>query len=341
MKREQLHSEEPAAKLPPTLKQLTTEQRKILTDHSALYNRLPRDLKIRLESLMHVFLCEVTFEVDGFSEVTEEMRICVAAEACVLILSLGYDSYSQLRRVIISKDVLKQAGKECAGWAGRHEVAMHWHACLQGMHWGADNHNVILHEFAHVLDQADDATAQSIPVAVDSLVDRVKWEQVIDQEYPKIKAAYAEGRAHTIDDYALTGNAEFFSCATESFFERSKELHQHNPEIYELLQDYYGLDPVQWKPVDEEAAREAIRQRALEHQLTLAKTLGPLLVLIIPAIGICLMGLLGHAPWDGIILCFMPIFLFLFYCWWLLAKPTIARLKANQAESFDAKTNLR
>ena len=96
MKREQLHSEEPAAKLPPILKQLTTEQRKILTDHSALYNRLPGDLKIRLQSLMHVFLREVTFEVDGFSEVTEEMRICVAAEACVLILNLGYDSYSQL-----------------------------------------------------------------------------------------------------------------------------------------------------------------------------------------------------------------------------------------------------
>ena len=341
MKREQLHSEEPAAKLPPILKQLTTEQRKILTDHSALYNRLPGDLKIRLQSLMHVFLREVTFEVDGFSEVTEEMRICVAAEACVLILNLGYDSYSQLRRVIISKDLLKRDGKEWGGWAGRHDVTMCWDTCLYSMRWGDDNYNAILHEFAHVLDWADDATAQSIPVAVDSLVDRVKWEQVIYQEYPKIKAAYAEGRAHTIRDYSLTDNAEFFSCATESFFERSKELHQHNPEIYELLQDYYGLDPVQWKPVDEGAAREAIRQRALEHQLTLAKTLGSLLVLIIPAIGICFMGLLGHAPWDGIILCFMPIFLFLFYCWWLLAKPTIARLKANQAESFDAKTNLR
>ncbi|RZO59089.1 MAG: hypothetical protein EVA73_01185, partial [Limisphaerales bacterium] len=247
----------------------------------------------------------------------------------------------QLRRVIISKDVLKRDGKEWGGWAGRHDVTMCWDTCLYSMRWGDDNYNAILHEFAHVLDQADDAIAQSIPVAVDSLVDRVKWEQVIDQEYPKIKAAYAEGRAHTIGDYSLTDNAEFFSCATESFFERSKELHQHNPEIYELLQDYYGLDPVQWKPVDEGAAREAIRQRALEHQLTLAKTLGSLLVLIIPAIGICFMGLLGHAPWDGILFCFMPIFLFLFYCWWLLAKPTIARLKANQAESFDAKTNLR
>ena len=211
---------------------------------------------------MHVFLHEVTFEVDGFDEVTEEMRICVAAEACVLILNLGYDSYSQLRRVTISKDLLKRDGKEWGGWAGRHDVTMFWDACLKGMHWGADNHNIILHEFAHVLDQADDATAQSIPVAVDSLVDRVKWEQVIDQEYPKIKAAYAEGRAHTIDKYALTSNAEFFSCATESFFERSKELHQHNPEIYELLQDYYGLDPVKWL----EAEKEVFAKKELRIQ---------------------------------------------------------------------------
>ncbi len=84
-------------------KRLTLEQRKILTDRSVLYNRLPEDLKTNLEGLMHVFLHEVTFDREGFVEVTEEMRICVAAEACVLILPRGYDSYSQFRRVVIHK----------------------------------------------------------------------------------------------------------------------------------------------------------------------------------------------------------------------------------------------
>ena len=79
MKREQLFSEEPAAESPPIFEQLTIGQRKILTDHCAIYNRLPGDFKIRLESLMHIFLREVTFAVDGFCEVTGEMRICVAA----------------------------------------------------------------------------------------------------------------------------------------------------------------------------------------------------------------------------------------------------------------------
>ena len=124
---------------------------------------------------------------------------------------------------------------------------MHWDACLDGIYRGSDNYNVILHEFAHVLDQADDAEAQSIPVAVDSVAERRKWEEVIAREYPKIQAAQGYPFKHTIDKYALTSNAEFFSCATESFFERSRELQIHHPEIYELFQNYYGLDPVQWK----------------------------------------------------------------------------------------------
>ena len=239
--------------------QLTDEQRKILSDCSALYNRLPSDLKTKLEGLMHVFLHEVDFEVDGFSEVTEEMRICVAAEACVLILNRGYDSYSQLRRVTISKDVLKMDGEEWGGWAGRRDVSLHWDAALHGMKQGNDNYNVILHEFAHVLDQADDAQAQSIPVHEGS-VDRAKWEELLKREYPRIKAAY-KGRSTTIiDEYALSSKAEFFTCATESFFERPKELKKYNPEIYDILKDYYGLDPLPWSRAEE----KRIEQKALE-----------------------------------------------------------------------------
>ena len=239
--------------------QLTDEQRKILSDCSALYNRLPSDLKTKLEGLMHVFLHEVTFDREGFTEVTEEMRICVAAEACVLILNRGYDSYSQLRRVTISKDALKRDGEEWGGWAGRHDVDLHWNACLTGMKWGDDNYNIILHEFAHVLDQADDAQAQSIPVAEGS-VDRPKWEELFKREYPRIKAAYKAGRAHAIREYALSDEAEFFTCATESFFERPKELKKYNPEIHDILKDYYGLDPLPWS----RAEKKRIEQKAQE-----------------------------------------------------------------------------
>ncbi len=226
-------------------KRLTLEQRKILTARSVLYNRLPPDLKTNLEGLMHVFLHEVAFEVKGFDEVTEEMRICVAAEACVLILGRGYESYFKLKRVKIWKEPLKDERGEFAGWAGRRNVSLHWDAVLHGMKWGDDNYNVILHEFAHLLDQAEDMQAQSIPVAEDS-ADRAKWEELLKREYPRIKAAHKARRAHTIDEYALSTEAEFFSCATESFFERPKELKKYNAEIYGIMRDYYGLNPVEW-----------------------------------------------------------------------------------------------
>ena len=241
--------------------QLTDEQRKILSYYSALYKRLPSDLKTKLEGLIHVFLHEVAFEVKGFDEVTEELRICVAAEACVLILGRGYESYFKLKRVKIWKEILKNERGEFSGWAGRRNVSLHWDSVLYGMKQGNDNCNVILHEFAHVLDQADDSQAQSIPVHEGS-VDRAKWEEVIARDYTKIKAAYKEGRAHTIDEYALASNAEFFSCATESFFERPKKLKEYHPEIYDILEGYYGLDPLPWSRAEE----KRIEQKALERE---------------------------------------------------------------------------
>jgi len=250
--------------------QLTDEQRKILSDCSALYNRLPSDLKTKLEGLMHVFLHEVAFEVKGFDEVTEEMRICVAAEACVLILGRGYESYFKLKRVKIWKELLKDESGEFSGWAGRRNVSLHWGSVLYGMKQGNDNCNVILHEFAHVLDKADDSQAQSIPVHEDS-VDRAKWEEVIAREYPRIKAAYKAGRAHVIDEYALSDEAEFFSCATESFFECPKELKKHNSEIYDILADYYGLDPLPWsiaeeKRIEVEEKRIEVEEKRIEAE---------------------------------------------------------------------------
>ena len=248
--------------------QLTDEQRKILSDCSALYNRLPSDLKTKLEGLMHVFLHEVAFEVKDFDKVTEVMRICVAAEACVLILDRGYNSYWKLKRVTISKELLKNERGVWAGWAGRRNVSLHWDAVLHGMKQGNDNHNIILHEFAHVLDQADDAQAQSIPVAEDS-VDRPKWEELFKREYSRIKAAYKAGRAHAVREYALSDEAEFFTCATESFFERPKELKKYNPEIYDILKDYYGLDSLPWSRAEE----KRIEQKALEWEQGATKRL--------------------------------------------------------------------
>ena len=163
------------------------------------------------------------------------------------------------------------------------------------------------------MDQADDAEAQSIPVAVDSVAERKKWEEVIAREYPKIQAAQVWfSLKYTIDKYALTSNAEFFSCVTESFFERSSELQIDHPEIYELLQNYYGLDPVQWE--------EAKSRR--DSQLTFIKTFGPPTFVALVTGAVFLLGISGIIPLAGIFCGFVPFaFLILGCVYWYLLGP--------------------
>ena len=85
---------------------------------------------------------------------------------------------------------------------------------------GEDGFNIILHEFAHVLDFADDKIANSIPVSKDSS-DYLRWKTLLDREYPKLQAAHRR-RQSLLREYAVSDSdrAEFFTCATESFFER-------------------------------------------------------------------------------------------------------------------------
>ena len=192
--------------------------------------------------------------------ISDEVRMCVAAEACLLILNRSYSDYSWLRNVEIWKDL-----GSSAGLASRGEVLLKWDAVQRGLIDGADGDSVTLHEFAHVLDRADDDKAQSIPVSKNS-PEYKRWEEMLDRGYEQVRQAYEFGEGHVIDQYALTKSehvigatnsgktvsylvrSEFFPCATEAFFERSTELRDECPKIYGVMKDFYQLDPAEWPP---------------------------------------------------------------------------------------------
>lgn len=143
------------------------------------------------------------------------------------------------------------AGDEnVAGTGGRECVQLNWNVVWQNREFPEDNYNVILHEFAHVLDQADDDEAQSIPVPEGTEKSKA-WQALLDREFPRLVEAYESGQGHVIDKYGTTvrddRRPEFFTCATEAFFERSQQLRNECPEIYKALKDYYRLDPAEWR----------------------------------------------------------------------------------------------
>ena len=218
------------------------------------YSRLPAELQVKLHELIHIFLDEINLEVKGFQRLTDKMRLCVAAEACLLILNRGFQDYRHVECVEIWKS--KPEGTD--NWDGdaiAKRVRLNWHWTKEGMEDEGDNYNITLHEFAHILDNADDRVAQSVPVPVLS-PDRKTWEEMVDREYTRLEEAHKSGQGHVIKEYGLhtygeeKRRAEFFPCATEAFFEQSTRLKTECPWIYATLKRFYQLDPVSWDQQD-------------------------------------------------------------------------------------------
>jgi Mlc titration factor MtfA (ptsG expression regulator) len=158
---------------------------------------------------------------------TEEMRILVAAEACLLIVNRPLSDYRHLRAVHLWENEIK-GNPKARGSATRFEVNLSWNYLKQSIKKARDGHNLTLHEFAHLIDFADDGITQSIPVSRRSKEFK-EWQNIVDQEHAKLMKAYESGKNYSIRAYggyeSIKGDKpEIFSCGTSAFFERGASL---------------------------------------------------------------------------------------------------------------------
>tara|TARA_B100000700_G_C14974100_1_gene822938 strand:+ start:98 stop:1114 length:1017 start_codon:yes stop_codon:yes gene_type:complete len=220
-----------------------------------LYRKLPNSLKPKLEERILLFQEIVEFRTSSKfkTEITQQIKDIISAEACLLTVNRSPTDYLHLKQVelwdspIIGPEDFSFWNKSRAGEAGRDMVRIDLRHLEASVNEGDDNYNIVLHEFAHVLDFADDRIANSIPVSKDSN-EYARWKALLDLEYPKLKKAHRKGLNPVLREYAVSDfyRGEFFPCATESFFERSVRLKKEDPEIYYLLKDFYILDPAEW-----------------------------------------------------------------------------------------------
>ena len=120
-------------------------------------------------------------------------------------------------------------------------MVLSWDDVRQGASDLHDGHNVVLHEFAHQLDQQD-GSADGAPI----LEDRsryVTWAQCLSEDYEQLRRDAEQGRTNVVDKYGATNPAEFFAVATECFFEKPIQLRRKHPQLYEELKAYYRQDP--------------------------------------------------------------------------------------------------
>jgi hypothetical protein len=216
----------------------------------------------RLEELVKVFIAEKRFEGCGGLAVTDEIRVTIAAQACLLLLNLPCGYYDRLDSVLVypesfafereeggaagtvTVERVPVAGLSSSGGA----VALSWPDTLDGGRQPDDGSNVVFHEFAHQLDQLDGAM-DGAP-ALDTAALYRDWARVLGAEYARLQGEAALGLPSLISPYAATKPAEFFAVVTELFFERPVDLQQQQPGLYDEFRQYFRQDPAARRATD-------------------------------------------------------------------------------------------
>ncbi len=229
----------------------------IIVKNVSLYNRLPEPLKHQLRSLVNVFLAEKQFEGCAGLEITDEIRVTIAAQACMLLLNRKVTYFRKLRQIlvyphtyvakVVSSDgrvtIDGQSVRLGESWQNG-PVVLAWDSVKGGTTNITDARNVVLHEFAHQLDQ-EDGTADGAPI-LEKWSSYGPWARVLGQEFEALQTKTRKRRRSVIRQYGATHPAEFFAVATETFFEKPKQMNRRHRELYEELKDYYKLDPLTW-----------------------------------------------------------------------------------------------
>ena len=223
---------------------------------SELLLRLDANERHRLRELASHFLHEKRIVGEQGLTLTDEMRILIAAQACLLILNLDLSFFAGWHEVIVYPAGFVVAHKlhDEAGVVHEDErglngeawqqgpVILSWHDARPGAHPHGDGSNVILHEFAHKLDMLNGA-ANGLP-PLHASMSRQCWTDTLSSAYADLCLRLDKGMDVSIDPYAAENPAEFFAVLSETFFEQPKNLYNTYPAAYELFMQFYRQDPV-------------------------------------------------------------------------------------------------
>ena len=232
--------------------------REIVARHLAPWARLDEGERRRLEELTQVFLAEKRWEGCGGLELTDDIRVTIAAQACLLLLNRDdEDYYPKMKTIFVyphhyfaKQKHMGSGGIVTEGPSGRlgeswyrGPVVLSWDDAVHGAADHHDGHNVVFHEFAHQLDSESGQT-NGAPV-LDRKSQYVAWARVLGEEYGHLLEDVEHHRKPDIDPYGATNPAEFFAVITECFFEKPRKLQRKHPALYDQLKSFYHQDPAQ------------------------------------------------------------------------------------------------
>jgi hypothetical protein len=237
-----------------------SDWRIVLERDVPLYCRLSQVDRDELHGHIQVFLAEKRFEGTAGFDVTDDVRLAIAAQACILLLHRETNYFPSLSSIIVypaeyvallqdqdENGLVWEEDEERAGesWAFG-SLVLSWKDIVADREDSEGDLNVVLHEFAHQLD-AENGEMNGQPPMADPVL-RLEWSAVMAEAYEKLGRQADAGRATAIDPYGAEDPSEFFAVATETFFQDPRRLQAVYPKVYNLLTRYYRQDPASWSP---------------------------------------------------------------------------------------------
>ena len=229
----------------------------ILQEHVSIYSKLPQTLREELHGHINIFLDEKKFFGKAGVEITDEVRGVVAGNACLLLLQGNNRRFSGFSSILMYPNVYtahevqhdglittqrpsKRAGES---WV-RGPIVLSWEDARSGSVNAEDGHNVVIHEFAHKLDEQS-GHMNGLPLLRNDSHYK-EWNEVLSEEYNALDERAKKRKNKVLDEYGTVSPAEFFAVASESFFEKPRQMKKRLPDLYRQLQIFYNIDPESW-----------------------------------------------------------------------------------------------
>jgi hypothetical protein len=228
----------------------------IIEKNVPFYKKLPDEDKKELQRYILIFIREKRFEGCGGLKITDEIRVTIAAQACILLLHRKTDYYPGLSSILVYPQAyVAHVTKHLPGgvvmegldvrlgesWH-RGSIVLSWEDVRHGAADIHNGHNVVFHEFTHQLDS--NAGRDSTPVLRNRSC-YIAWARVLHKDYEKLRRDANHRRRTFLNEYGATNPAEFFAVATENFFERAKEMRKLHPKLYQELELFYQQNPAE------------------------------------------------------------------------------------------------
>jgi Mlc titration factor MtfA (ptsG expression regulator) len=208
-----------------------------------------------LRRLTSLFLDEKEFSGAGGLEVTDAMAVHIAVQACLPVLRLGLQPYRGFVGIVVhpdevvaTREVIDEDGvvhnydEVLSGEAMEGgPLMLSWtdvHGAGESADWA---YNVVIHEFAHVIDMGD-GEPDGVP-PLPGAEARARWRERVEAEYEVFCRWTDEGRDTVLDPYGATEVGEFFAVAVEAFFVASRDMREEHPALYALFAGYFQQDP--------------------------------------------------------------------------------------------------